>query len=82
MMKGTAAVNKDRLVAQGQEVYEEIKDQLEPDHHGEIVAIEVESGEYFLGDSVVAAAKKGRAKHPDKLFFFVKIGYPAVHIRR
>lgn len=78
----TAVVNKDRLVARGQEVYEELKDQLEPDHHGEIIAIEVESGEYFLGDSVVEAAKKARAQHPEKLFFFAKVGYPAVHIRR
>jgi hypothetical protein len=75
-------VNKEQLAAKGQAIYERLKEELEPAHRGKIVAIEVESGEYFLGDSVVEAAKKARAKHPGKLFYFVKVGSPAVHVRR
>ena len=77
------SVNKEWLVSQGQAIYEQrLKGQLEPAHEGQIVAIEVESGDYFIGQSVVEAARKARAKHPDKLFYFVRIGFPAVHIRR
>ncbi len=76
------SINKDQLVARGQEIYQRLKEQLESTHPGKIVAIEVESGEYFVGDSVVEAAKKARAKHPDRLFYFVKVGSLVVHIRR
>jgi len=75
-------MSKERLVARGQEIYQRLKDQLEANYLGKIAAIEVESGDYFVGDSVVEAAKKARAKHPDKLFYFIKIGAPAVHIHR
>ena len=75
-------VNKERLVARGQEIYQRLKERLEPDHNGQIVAIEVESGDYFLDNSVVEAGKKAKEKHPDKLFYFAKVGFPAVHIRR
>jgi DNA helicase TIP49 (TBP-interacting protein) len=76
-------VNKNELVAQGQKIYETLlQEKLEPEHKGEVVAIEVESGDYFLGESVVEVAKKARLKHPEKLFYFAKVGYRAMHIRR
>ena len=77
-----APVNKDRLVAKGEEVYQRVKEKLEPEQRGKIVAIEVESGDYFLGGSVIEAGKKARKKHPNKLFYFVKVGFPAVNRRR
>ena len=81
-MGTVVGVNQNRLAERGQEIYERIKHELEPTHRGKVVAIEVESGDYFLGESVVAAAKKARAKHPDKHFYFVRVGFPSVHIRR
>lgn len=45
---------------------------------GQIAAIEPESGEYFISDSVIEAARKGREKFPGASFYFVRIGYPAV----
>ena len=41
------------------------------------MVIEVDSGEYFLGDTSVEADKKARAKYPGKVFFGGKIGYRA-----
>jgi hypothetical protein len=77
------AVNKERLVAQGEALYQQhLKSQLEPAYRGQIVAIETESGDYFVGKSVAEAARKARKKHPQKVFYFVKIGFPAVHVRR
>jgi len=81
-MRIALTINKEELVAKGQEIYQHLKEKLEPGHNGQIVAIEVESGDYFLGQSVVEAGKKARKKHPDKFFYFVKVGFPAVHIRR
>jgi len=82
-MDAVPAVNKERLVAQGEALYQQrLKNQLDPTYHGQIVAIEVESGDYFIGKSVTEAARKAREKYPEKVFYFVKIGFPAVHVRR
>jgi hypothetical protein len=42
----------------------------------------MESEEIFLGKDVVEATLKGWEKYPDRTFYFVRIGYPAVHSRR
>ena len=37
------------------------------------------SQEIFVGKDVVEATLKGWKKYPKKSFYFVRIGYPAVH---
>lgn len=63
-------------------IYEAIKDKLEFGLTGKILAIEVESGEYFVGETVLDAAQKGRGKHPDKVFHFFRVGFPTVYVWR
>ncbi len=81
-MGAVVGVNPKELAARGREIYERLQQELDPTCRGKIVAIEVESGEYFLGDSVAEAARKARAKHPEKHFYFVRVGFPFVHLRR
>lgn len=59
-----------------------LKQKLEGKYKGRIVAIDVESEDYFVGKTVLEAIEKGRKKHPGKLFYAVRIGYPAVHSLR
>jgi len=60
-------------------LYEKLREQLEREHLEEIIAIEPDSGDYFIGRNRREAEKKARAKHPDKLFFRRRIGpNPAV----
>jgi hypothetical protein len=60
-------------------LYEEMRGRLEREHPGEIVAIEPDSGEYFVGKDRREVEKKARAKYPDKIFFRRRIGAsPAV----
>ncbi len=75
-------VDKNELVEKGKEIYKKIKDRLEPAHKGEIVAIEVKTGDYFLGKDMVEADEKAREKYPDEVFYFNKIGYRAVYVHR
>lgn len=66
------------LVERGQAVYDErLKSLLEPEYTGRYVAIEPESGRYFLADSGTAALLAGRAEMPDSLFYLARIGYRA-----
>ena len=60
-------------------LYEKLREQLEKEHLDEIVAIEPDSGDYFVGKDRREVEKKGRAKYPDKIFFRRRIGpNPAV----
>lgn len=52
---------------------------LEATEWGKVIAIEVESGEVFIGRTALEAGLKAREKYPDKFFYFIRIGYPAVH---
>lgn len=46
---------------------------------GWIAAVEPESGKYVLEKTLLRAAKKARKKFPQKVFYFLRIGYPYVH---
>ncbi len=48
-------------------------------HKGHVVAIEPNSGQYFVGKDVLEAAHQAMAALPGKVFDFFRIGYPAVH---
>src|ERR1700739_2142681 len=50
---------------------------LAPAHLNRFVAIEPESGEYFLGDTFDEAVKSARAKHPSRLSHTIRIGHRA-----
>ena len=63
----------------GEEIYQKKIKKITKKQTGKIVAIEVESGDYFIADTVLQAGMAGRKKYPDKQFYFVRVGYPAVH---
>ena len=50
---------------------------LESQHRNRFVAIEPESGDYFLGDTFDEAVKSARAKHPSRLSHTIRIGHRA-----
>ena len=50
----------------GDEIYERaIRQEVEADHHGAVVAIDVESGIWAIGDNVIAATDSLRMQRPD-----------------
>lgn len=57
-------------------IYEKIKDELETEHMGEVVAIDVESGDYFLGKTGLEAARQARARYPNRIPYIIRIGRP------
>lgn len=70
----------DDLDESGQRLYDErLRAQLEPGHEGEFVAIEPETGRYFLGPTGLAALRAGRGELPGKLFYLLRVGQPAAY---
>lgn len=55
---------------------------LEEKYKGMIAAIYPESGEYFLGKTLIEAVEAARERYPQKTFYFVRIGYPYAHEHR
>jgi hypothetical protein len=69
----------EELDRRGWQRYAELHTELEAQHYGEFVMIEVDSGEYFLGATSQEALHRARAVHPDKAFCLIRIGYKAAH---
>jgi len=59
--------------------YEKIRGELETQHHGDYVMIEVDSGGYFVGKTPQEALRRARVVQPDKAFYLIRIGYKAAH---
>ena len=55
----------------------ELQANLESEHMNRFVAIEPESGEYFLADTFDEAVKSARTKYPARLSHTIRIGHSA-----
>ena len=64
----------------GDEIYRrDVKRQVEADHDGEYVAIDVESGNWAIAGSELAASDSLRAQCPDAIdVWLLRVGYSAV----
>ncbi len=63
----------------GARLFQKMERRLLARHRGHVVAIEPDSGRYFVGSDVLEAAQAAKAALPRKVFDFFRIGYPAVH---
>ena len=78
-MSTTAALDHRELGRRGREYYERfLRAKLEREYNGKFLAIEVESGDYELGDSTLDALERAEAKHPDCAFCLLRIGHRTV----
>lgn len=63
-------------------IYEPLREQLEKEHWGEYLTINVDNGDYAVAPQHKEAVKIMRAKYPSVLFYTFRIGYRAVfHFR-
>ncbi len=81
-MERVKIVDKNELVDKGEEIYKRIRDQLEKEHRGEFLTINVDTGEYWLGRTAAEADKKGRENYPDEVFYLARVGRRAAFVRR
>lgn len=68
----------DELVEGGQRFYDEhLRQSLEPEHTGRYVAIEPDSGRYFVADTGTEALLDARQSLPESLFYLTRVGHAA-----
>jgi hypothetical protein len=66
------------VIERAKRIYaEQLKTVLESQHLNRFVAIEPDSGEYFLADTFDEAVKSARAKYPSRLSHTIRIGHRA-----
>lgn len=70
----------EEFARRGQEIYEsQVREKVEANNHGQIVAIDIETGAYEIADRSVLAAKQLLKRNPDAQIYGIRVGYPVVH---
>ena len=67
------------VVSRGKEIYQQLRDKVEPEHKGRILAIDVKTGDYEIDDKVAVALERVRAKNPDAMVYCLRLGSPGVY---
>ncbi len=71
---------KEELARRGQELYESrIRQQVEAGSQGKIVAIDIETGEFEVGETVIAATDRLFARYPNAQPWTIRIGHRTVY---
>ena len=69
----------EEFAQRGDEIYAKIRSQVDPGNFGRIVAIDIETGEFALGDDTKFACEQLFARIPSAQIFCIRIGYRSVH---
>ena len=72
---------KEETARLGDEIYErDIRPQVEANHIGEVVAIDVESGSWAIGEDEIAATDHLQTQRPDAYdVWCLRVGYRALY---
>lgn len=74
------ALSKEGIARRGDQIYEQqIRCIVGDEFDGKIIAIDIETGEYEIGDYSLPAADRLRARFPDAIVYAKRIGYDAVY---
>ena len=68
----------DDLVRAAEAIYAtKLRSVLEPEHVDQFVAIEPQSGDYFLGGTINEATRAARSAYPNRLTHAMRVGHKA-----
>ena len=71
----------EEFARRGEEIYErDIRPQVESDHKGEILAIDIETGDWEMDPDEITASHRLLARRPDAQIWARRIGFP--YLRR
>ena len=77
---GHPRLSGEEIERRGQALYEQkIRAQVEAGNEGKICMIDVETGDYEIGDTMLETGKRLYARHPDAALWAVRIGYDVVY---
>lgn len=71
------AVSDEDIERIGKAIYAKIRSQMETDHWGKMVVIDVHSGDYEVADDDLTATLRIFERHPEALTWGERVGHPA-----
>ncbi|OGY35407.1 MAG: hypothetical protein A3E36_01775 [Candidatus Andersenbacteria bacterium RIFCSPHIGHO2_12_FULL_45_11b] len=71
------SVGIEEIAKKGERIYVKKEKTLSAAHKGEYMAIQVDTGDYFLGETGGIAIEKAKKRYPEDVFYLVKIGFSA-----
>jgi hypothetical protein len=72
----------EEIAARGDEIYDhQIRDSVEPAHVGKVVAIDVDTGAYEMGENELQASRLLRQRLPDAQIWLLADGVPGAGCR-
>ncbi len=73
-------LTKDEIARRGREIYErEIRAEVEGQHDGEFLVIDVATAEYAIGEDEDEVFTRAEGKDPKGLFYLMRVGHRAAH---
>ena len=70
----------DEVESRGEEIYaRRIRKIVEPGNHGRFIVIDIQSGDFEVDDNDLQATKRALARHPEGVFYGLRIGYPTAY---
>jgi len=74
-------ISGEEITNRGKEIYEKIIRPLaeKTENIGKIISINVETGEYEIGDDLIITSRRLQAKQPDAPIWAGRIGFNAVY---
>lgn len=73
--------SKEEFASRGDEIYEsQVRPKVEAGNRGKIVAIDLETGDFEIDASEIAACDRLEARYPEAQIWIVRIG--SRHVRR
>ncbi|MEJ7842997.1 MAG: hypothetical protein WKF95_14635 [Rubrobacter sp.] len=67
-----------RVARHGKDLYERnIRSEVEPKHEGRFLALDVESGDYEVGDHALPTSTRLRERKPEAVLYLMRVGRPA-----
>ena len=80
MSQMETSYSKEAAAMIGEEIYEKkIRPQVEGKYKNQVVAIDLETGDYAIGHNAIEASHKLSDLHQIKEVWFVRIGHRALH---
>jgi hypothetical protein len=71
--------NSSERLARAREIYSGLKNIIEtPDRIGQLIVIDLETGDYEIGGEGIEASHRLQARHPGSRLFALRIGYKTV----
>jgi hypothetical protein len=80
MAEDPGRATAEEIARRGEEIYRrEIRAKVEPEHDGEFLVVDVESGDYALGETDDEAFDRVEGRNPEGLFYLMRVGRGAAH---